>query len=521
MHYRKQPDGRSWLIFELTDNNQKRGMALVRRADNNSDPLMEWLTVFEDENPAVLALGKKILEKQRKPVVQTVMPLEEAPAPSQDSMLGPEPADTVPPASAPAQPEEPPAPTDETHEEAASADAQPVEVPAEPIVATPRQDEGSTNEEPLPAPSSTPANQHAAPEESGSAADEAAGLKVGIFCEGETEQRYIRYLAKYLQVENKIDVRVSDVKDPGSAFKQIAAKFLWDRQVGENEFSEIWLVFDRDSHAHFESALKMAPKFPFMHLAFTNPSIEYWFLLHFAQFPGDLPLDTKIVLSTERREEKINGRRRRVITEEVIELTTSNAACLELLRSYCPGYEKNSDNCMHRLRELTMTAYHRAKQLPSPADGHGSGMPDLIDRLCALTGLPLAEAHARLGGDIHAATAELDMGFFRRCLNLVAQTAQAVIVLDQRQKKFEQNLPDDILEACTFCKNWLGTQIPASIIPEASPDKDQQLAILPCIQSLCNNFTRKGSRPKDKKVLARLYAAIEALEANIRADGER
>lgn len=64
MHYRKQPDGRSWLIFELTDNNQKRGMALVRRADAGPDPLIEWLTSSEDEKPAVLALGKKILEKQ-------------------------------------------------------------------------------------------------------------------------------------------------------------------------------------------------------------------------------------------------------------------------------------------------------------------------------------------------------------------------------------------------------------------------------------------------------------------------
>lgn len=192
MHYRKQPDGRSWLIFELTDNNQKRGMALVRRADAGPDPLIEWLTSSEDEKPAVLALGKKILEKQRKPVVQTVMPLEEAPAPSQDSMIGPEPADSVPPTSAPAQPEENAAPTDETHEETAPADVQPVEVPAELIGAASRKDEASENEKQAPsvqAPPPAPANRNTAQEESGNAADEAAGLKVGIFCEGETEQR--------------------------------------------------------------------------------------------------------------------------------------------------------------------------------------------------------------------------------------------------------------------------------------------------------------------------------------------
>ena len=44
-------------------------------------------------------------------------------------------------------------------------------------------------------------------------------LKIGIFCEGETEQRYIQYLAKFLEIQDKVDVQVTTNKDPGVVFQ--------------------------------------------------------------------------------------------------------------------------------------------------------------------------------------------------------------------------------------------------------------------------------------------------------------
>ena len=94
-------------------------------------------------------------------------------------------------------------------------------------------------------------------------------------------------------------------------------------------------------------------------------------------------------------------------------MTTSNETCLNLLKQHCHGYEKNSDKCFPLLRLNTLTACRRARQLENPAVGQGSGMPDLIDRLCRLTGLPLEEARNRLvQKELTPEQADLELGYF-------------------------------------------------------------------------------------------------------------
>ena len=43
---------------------------------------------------------------------------------------------------------------------------------------------------------------------------------------------------------------------------------------------QIWCVFDRDEHPHFDEAVKLAMDHG-IHVAMSNPCIELWFVLHF------------------------------------------------------------------------------------------------------------------------------------------------------------------------------------------------------------------------------------------------
>lgn len=51
------------------------------------------------------------------------------------------------------------------------------------------------------------------------------------------------------------------------------------------DYDDVWCVFDRDEHPHFESALKEADDAG-LKLAVSNPCFELWLYLHFAEQPG-------------------------------------------------------------------------------------------------------------------------------------------------------------------------------------------------------------------------------------------
>lgn len=524
MHFRKRSNNHSWLIFDILDDNTKRKLALVHD-DGGLEPRIEWCHATEDEKPTVLKLAVKIWTTRRKPNIPVELQKDHQTV-EEASVHEAQEAAVVTSSGIPPQPnteqlvgvsKAPDAATD--HEAPCDETMNGVPVSATDLV---EEQPSPNNLEPLAGADPVKINVGSATHEAGSdmltleEPESSSPLKIGIFCEGETEQRYIQYLAKFLEIQDKVDVQVTTNKDPGVVFKTIAAQFLWDRQVGTEKYSEIWLVYDRDSHSQFDFAVEMAPKFPFMHLALTNPSLEYWFLLHFETFNGVLPLDHEIVISRERREEMIGARTKRVFIDEVIEMTTANETCLNMLKQHCQGYEKNSDKCFPVLRLNTLTACHRARQLENPAVGQGSGMPDLIDRLCRLTGLPLEEARNRLvRKELTPEQADLELGYFRRSLNRLGQTALVMTTLGKQQKKLENAMAGNIEKPFAFCKRWLAAQIPETELPELPGNKDAQLATLPYIQAIGGHFSGKSGRPKDPKVLARLYQAIASLEAQV------
>ncbi len=95
---------------------------------------------------------------------------------------------------------------------------------------------------------------------------------------------------------------------------------------------QVWLVYDKDDFPvdHFDNtqfqaeATKQTPRYK---VAWSNESIELWFLLHFQDYTSD------------------NGR------EQYI----------SLLKQYLPNYTKNDDTIFEQLKPYTQDAIRRAK----------------------------------------------------------------------------------------------------------------------------------------------------------------
>ncbi len=220
--------------------------------------------------------------------------------------------------------------------------------------------------------------------------------KLAIFCEGDTEKHYLAGFVDFLGIAEKVHLQTSSIKDPGAAFKQIASEMLWDRQVGNAKWSEAWLVFDRDGHVGYYDAFDLVEHFPFIHLAFTNPCFEYWLLLHEHKFDGVLPNDHEIVLKHSVETTIVREGLKRVVTEELIELTTKPDDCLELLKRFEPGFKKGARSHFEVFGPKLAVAYEKAKTLGVPNLGSGTGLVALVDRLCEIAGRKPADVMAAL-----------------------------------------------------------------------------------------------------------------------------
>ena len=211
------------------------------------------------------------------------------------------------------------------------------------------------------------------------------GLKILILCEGETEKCYLDALCEELVLCDEVEVKVSKLKDPADAFESAVKQYLYDRFVGQESYSEIWLVFDRDGHRGFGSAVGLAEKVPFVHLAFTNPCFEYWLLLHLDEFlPESLPFDRERVTKTEVETFEVTPLTKMRVTEEILSVETKPESCLKALKALMPSYQKNDPKVFETFASKMSSACRRASL--EPHRGHGSTMPKLIDRLYRLAG---------------------------------------------------------------------------------------------------------------------------------------
>lgn len=149
-----------------------------------------------------------------------------------------------------------------------------------------------------------------------------------IVCEGE-QTEYI-YFDRWRRSEQLSNVTLELKGRAGQDASVVeAAKQLRDRS--KQPFDEVWAVFDREGvneTTRFQQALANARRWK-VELAISNPSFEYWLLLHFES--TDAPF-------------------------------TNAAEVLQRLRTHLPRYAKNTDvfDLLHPQFALAM---QRAEQL--------------------------------------------------------------------------------------------------------------------------------------------------------------
>lgn len=98
--------------------------------------------------------------------------------------------------------------------------------------------------------------------------------RVLVYCEDtQSGKVYVEEAASYFRVRAQIEVAHCGKTDPMGIVTAAVAR------VGE--FESIFCVIDRDSHQHWERALRLADGYEKVTVIPSYPCFEYWLLLHF------------------------------------------------------------------------------------------------------------------------------------------------------------------------------------------------------------------------------------------------
>jgi hypothetical protein len=127
--------------------------------------------------------------------------------------------------------------------------------------------------------------------------------KIMIACEGKyTERLYLKAINQDLRLSTvKITILPHDGTDPLSVVNKVLDKRQDVKREGTWEKEDsAWAVFDGDEHLqkdpnNWHQAIQKAKK-ENIRLAITNPSIEFWFLLHFQDYSANIPPDKAVKL---------------------------------------------------------------------------------------------------------------------------------------------------------------------------------------------------------------------------------
>ncbi len=204
-----------------------------------------------------------------------------------------------------------------------------------------------------------------------------------ILCEGKTELIYLSEIIKILGLTNNVAISSYNGGDPKVQFIPATNNFLWQKQFKPDFNQELWFVFDKDGHPGYKSLTEM-PKINSngIFLAWSNPCIEYWFLLHCEKFKDeDLPRTQKEEIERKSWVEAGNGDHvENVLTQVTYQSHVSPEDCFAKLRSLSTGYSKTAPDLFFRFSTHLPFALNNCKNRTNPAQ-HGSAIPLLIERL--------------------------------------------------------------------------------------------------------------------------------------------
>lgn len=109
---------------------------------------------------------------------------------------------------------------------------------------------------------------------SGTIQSEAA---IFIYCEGETERAFLDGFRAHFRINRRL-VQTFLGGEPRNCVELAARKLREVRRTG----AEIWVVFDRDEHPHWASAIDRARQLQ-MKIGVSNPCFELWAILLHAE----------------------------------------------------------------------------------------------------------------------------------------------------------------------------------------------------------------------------------------------
>lgn len=187
--------------------------------------------------------------------------------------------------------------------------------------------------------------------------------KVLIVCEGEKTEPYYFYELKDHYKLNSANVEICGEcgSDPLSIYRYAKRRYREEKEGGD-PFDHVFCVFDKDTHANYQSALdaiaRANPKNAFQAIN-SVPCFEYWLLLHY--FYTTKPYNSQ----------------------------HGNSACHQVLtelRSYMPDYAKGSSHTFSALIGQLELAKHNAARSLRTATKHDIDNPttrvhELVDFL--------------------------------------------------------------------------------------------------------------------------------------------
>ena len=114
------------------------------------------------------------------------------------------------------------------------------------------------------------------------------GRRILIVTEGETEKAYFDAIRKQWKLYTVVVVINPDCTDPVSLFNRAKEKNR-DKGILEGSYDAVWLVYDlekpnstdRRCQSQFVKDKITGKKYTNFHLAISDPSFEFWYVLHF------------------------------------------------------------------------------------------------------------------------------------------------------------------------------------------------------------------------------------------------
>ncbi len=206
--------------------------------------------------------------------------------------------------------------------------------------------------------------------------------KLLIFCEGQTEVNYLGEWADECKVRAQVKITRCQHNEPYLMLKEAVKEFLWAEKMNEPYF-EVWIVYDRDEHETFHQAVETAKLFPYLHLCWTNPCIEAWFLMHFTMLPN-LPRSQKVVI--DREENYIDGQPHLEKIVTTVELVVNPQYMFDSLKRKWQEYSKTSSKYLKTLRSKMDLALEQCTQTDLHQDvfAFGSLMPEVLTAIAKL-----------------------------------------------------------------------------------------------------------------------------------------